>query len=36
MFAVYKKELKSYFLSPTGYITIGLFLLLFIIEITNF
>ena len=29
MFAVYKKELKSYFLSPTGYITIGLFLLLF-------
>ena len=29
MFAIYKKELKSYFLSPTGYITIGLFLLLF-------
>lgn len=29
MFAVYKKELKSYFLPPTGYITIGLFLLLF-------
>ena len=29
MFAVYKKELKSYFLSPTGYITIGLFLLIF-------
>ena len=29
MFAVYKKELKSYFLSPTGYITIGLFLLVF-------
>ena len=29
MFAVYKKELKSYFLSPKGYITIGLFLLLF-------
>lgn len=25
----YKKELKSYFLSPTGYITIGLFLLIF-------
>lgn len=29
MFAIYKKELKSYFLSPTGYITIGLFLLIF-------
>lgn len=29
MFAIYKKELKSYFLSPTGYITIGLFLLVF-------
>ena len=29
MFAIYKKELKSYFLSPTVYITIGLFLLIF-------
>ena len=29
MFSIYKKELKSYFLSPTGYITIGLFLLIF-------
>lgn len=29
MFAIYKKELKSYFLFPTGYITIGLFLLIF-------
>ena len=29
MWAVYKKELKSYFLSPIGYITIGLFLLVF-------
>ena len=29
MFAIYKKELKSYFLSPTGYITIGVFLLIF-------
>ena len=29
MFAIYKKELKSYFLSPTRYITIGLFLLIF-------
>ncbi len=28
MFAVYKKELKSYFLSPTGYITIGLFFII--------
>lgn len=29
MFAVFKKELKSYFLSPIGYIAIGLFLLVF-------
>lgn len=29
MFAVYKKELKSYLLTSTGYIFIGLFLLMF-------
>ena len=29
MFAVFKKALKSYFLSPIGYIAIGLFLLVF-------
>ena len=29
MFAVMKKELKSYFLSPIGYVFIGIFLLLF-------
>lgn len=29
MFAIYKKELKSYFLSPIGYIAIGLFLFIF-------
>ena len=29
MFAVFKKELKSYFLSPIGYIAIGLFLIMF-------
>ena len=29
MFAVYKKELKSYFLSPIGYVVIGIFLLCF-------
>lgn len=29
MFAVMKKELKSYLLSPTGYIFIGIFLMLF-------
>ncbi len=29
MWAVYKKELKSYFLSPIGYVAIGLFLLVF-------
>ncbi len=29
MWAVYKKELKSYFLSPIGYIAIGIFLLAF-------
>ena len=28
MFAVLKKELKSYFLSPIGYVFIGLFLLM--------
>ena len=29
MWAVYKKELKSYFLSPIGYVVIGIFLLCF-------
>ncbi len=29
MWAVYKKELKSYFLSPIGYIAIGIFLIIF-------
>ena len=29
MFAIYKKELKSYFLSPIGYIAIGLFMLVY-------
>lgn len=29
MWAIYKKELKSYFLSPIGYIAIGLFLIMF-------
>ena len=29
MWAVFKKELKSYFLSPIGYVAIGLFLLIF-------
>lgn len=29
MWAVYKKELKSYFLSPIGYISIGVFLIIF-------
>ena len=29
MLAVFKKELKSYFLSPIGYVAIGLFLLVF-------
>ncbi len=29
MWAVLKKELKSYFLSPIGYVAIGLFLLIF-------
>ena len=28
MFAVYKRELKSYFLTPSGYVFIGVFLLL--------
>ena len=37
MFAVYKKELKSYFLSPIGYIAIGIFLVMFsfIFYLTN-
>ena len=29
MLAVFKKELKSYFLSPIGYVAIGLFLMVF-------
>ena len=29
MFAIIKKELKGYFLSPVGYIAIGIFLLIF-------
>lgn len=29
MFAILKKELKSYFLSPVGYVVIGIFLLVF-------
>lgn len=29
MWAIYKKELKSYFLSPVGYITIGVFMLMY-------
>ena len=29
MFAIYKKELKSYFLSPIGYVAIGVFMLVF-------
>lgn len=29
MWAVFKKELKSYFLSPVGYVVIGIFLLFF-------
>lgn len=35
MFAVVKKELKSYLLSPIGYIFIGLFLLMFSILFYN-
>ena len=35
MFAVIKKELKSYLLSPIGYIFIGLFLLMFSILFYN-
>lgn len=37
MWPVYKKELKNYFLSPIGYITIGVFLLVFslIFYVTN-
>ena len=27
MWAVYKKELKSYFLSPIGYVVVGILLL---------
>ena len=33
MFAVIKKEFKSYFLSPIGYVFIGLFLIMFIVPI---
>lgn len=29
MFTIYKKELKSYFLSPIGYIAVGLFLAIY-------
>lgn len=29
MWAIYKKELKTYFLSPIGYITIGIFMLMY-------
>ena len=29
MWAVYKKELKTYFLSPIGYVAIGLFLIIY-------
>ena len=29
MWAVFKKELKTYFLSPIGYIAIGIFMLMF-------
>ncbi len=29
MFAILKKEFKSYFLSPVGYVVIGIFLLVF-------
>ena len=29
MRAIFKKELKSYFLSPIGYVVIGIFLLCF-------
>ena len=29
MFAVLKKEFKSYFLSPVGYVVIGVFLFVF-------
>ena len=29
MFAVIKKEFKSYFYSPVGYVFIGLFLIMF-------
>ena len=29
MWAVYKKELKSYFLSPIGYVVIGILLFMF-------
>ena len=29
MWAVFKKEFKSYFLSPIGYVVMGIFLLVF-------
>lgn len=29
MFAILKKEFKSYFLSPIGYVVIGIFLFVF-------
>ena len=29
MWAIYKKELKTYFLSPIGYIAIGIFMIMF-------
>ena len=31
MFAVIKKEFKSYFLSPIGYVFIGLFLIMHLV-----
>ena len=29
MWAVFKKELKTYFLSPIGYISIGIFMVMY-------